>query len=190
MLDPGARIHLNLYTGGDVFLLPWKYADIANIVADSNGHVEGEIPTDLVPPGSYRLSFLCESGCSEVDEIPNVTGVLYNGNSYPVALGPAFVVVSGTNAAVSAHWRLPGICCYIDVEGRNLPASSAVDIVLVYGPRYTDGLGVVESIRANVGSNGQLSTAISLPVEVSEYLQMVYVVANHDRVLASTVVTR
>jgi hypothetical protein len=187
MLDPGARLRLNLFTSSNFFLLPWKDADIATIVADSHGHADGVIPTDLFPPGTYRLAFLCESGCSEVDKVPNVTGVLDDGKSYPVALGPAFSVIPATAASVSVMLSSTGESLL--VEARDLPPSTPVDVVLLFGLPFADGRSVAESIRVVVGTDGRISATIPAP-GLPSGTHLVYVVADHDHVLASAVVNK
>jgi ABC-type transport system substrate-binding protein len=108
--------------------------------------------------------------------------MLDDGKSYLVALGPAFSVVPATSAFVSV---VPsGISGPLVVEGIGLPPSTVVEVVLIYGQPYANGLSVVESTEVVVGNNGQISAVImaeDLPVGT----HLVYIVADHDRILAS-----
>jgi hypothetical protein len=183
MLDPGARLRFNLFTNG-FFLLPWKDADVGTVVADSHGHAEGAIPTDLIPPGDYRLSFLCESGCSAVNTV--ATGMLDGGKGYPVALGPPFSVVPATAASVSVTRNSKTESLL--VEGEDFPPSTPVEVALIYALPLADGLTVPESVQVTIGNDGRFTATIPA-AGLPSGMHLVYVVADDDHILASAMVS-
>jgi hypothetical protein len=183
MLDPGARLRFNLLTSSGYFLLPWKDADVGTVTADAAGHAAGSIPTSDIPPGSYRLSFLCEAGCSALDNIPNVSGVLENGQSYRVALGPAFEVVLNTSATLTAVRSSTNDS--LTVQGSGLPPSTTIEVLLLYQLPYGDGRSIAASAQTTVGTDGRISVVIP-SADLPPGAHLVYVVAGTDRVIAST----
>jgi hypothetical protein len=199
MLDSGASVRLNLFTSVDTFFLPWQVADIANLTADSAGHIEGQFSTSPAAPGTYRLALQCLSGCSQMTKYWPTQSQAFEcclsspSGFSPVTLGPAFTVKSkskGTAAKVFVKSRTT-----LRVQGTRLPANATLRPVVIVGGfqrqpnafdyRFVDGLLHLELSEVKADATGRFKKDLTtLPLVPGRYL--LWLVDDPGRALTST----
>lgn len=181
MIGPGAKGRLNLLTEQGFYLLPWRTADVAEFTADAAGHAEGIIPTNLIPPGRYRVVFACEQGCSALKPIPGAPQVvLTDTRSATPGDGPVLVVNSNMPAEMAV--KRTGQPSVLRVIGTGFPPSTLLTLTVSPGIAFLDGLP--QMLTEEVVSDKKGNFSKDLTVNERAQSNIMYAAIN-GRVVAS-----